>query len=123
MRHAVRHRIRHGRSLYGWWRRLPLLFLVEWDFLVDCPQPAFALLGNFLKSIILFEVMPNTTLPAMSVHTVLVIGILLANLVVNLLELKTFRRSFGQNFVQSRVIGMIRLLELLFGALLFGLHR
>ena len=92
-------------------------FYFEWDFLVDGPQPTFALLSNLLKSIMLFEVMPNTTLPAMSVHTVLVIGILLANLVVNLLELKTFRRSFGQNFVQSRVIGMIRLLELLFGTL------
>jgi hypothetical protein len=70
----------------------------------------------------LFEVVPNTTLPAMSVHAVLVIGILLANLVVNLLELKTFRRSFGQDFVQSRVIGMIRLLEFLFGAFLLGFH-
>lgn len=70
----------------------------------------------------LFEVMPNTTLPAMSVHTILIVGILLANLVINLLELETFRRPFGQDFVQGRVIGMVRLLEFLFGALLLGFH-
>jgi hypothetical protein len=43
----------------------------------------------------LLEVMPDTTLPAVSIHAVLVVGVLLAYLVVDLLELKTFRWSFG----------------------------
>jgi hypothetical protein len=87
--------------------------------LINSPQPAFTLFGDLLEPIMLFEVMPNTTLPAVSVHTVLVVRILLANLVVNLLELKTFGWPFGQNFVQSGVVSMIGLLELLLRALLF----
>ena len=67
----------------------------------------------------LFEVMPNTTLPAMAIHTVLVVRILLANLVINLLEFKAFRWPFRQDFVQSGVVSMIGLLELLFSALFF----
>jgi hypothetical protein len=43
----------------------------------------------------LLEVMPDTTLPAMSVHTILVVGILFAYLVIDLLKLKTFGWSFG----------------------------
>lgn len=67
----------------------------------------------------LFEVMPNTTLPAMSVYTILVIGILFADLVVDLLQLKALRRSFGKNLIQGCVICMIRLLKLFFSALFF----
>jgi hypothetical protein len=70
----------------------------------------------------LLEVMPNTALPTMAINTVLVVGILLAYLVIDLLELKPLRRPFGQNFVQSGVIGVIRLLELLLCALLLRFH-
>jgi hypothetical protein len=70
----------------------------------------------------LLEVMPNTALPAMAINTVLVVGILLAYLVIDLLELKPLGRPFGQYFVQGGVIGVIRLLEFLLCALLLGFH-
>jgi hypothetical protein len=83
------------RSLDRWRRGFPLLFLIEGNLLVDGPQPAFALLGNLLESIVLLEVMPDTTLPAVTVHAILVVRVLFAYLVIDLLQLKTFGRSFG----------------------------
>jgi hypothetical protein len=71
----------------------------------------------------LLEVMPDTTLPAVSVHAVLVVRVLLAYLVIDLLKLKTFGGSFRQNLVQGGVVGMIGLFELLLCTLLLGLHR
>jgi hypothetical protein len=81
------------------------------------------LLGNLLKSIMLLEIMPNTTLPAVTVHTILVVRILLAYLVIDLLELQTFGWSFGENLIQGSVVSVVGLFELLLCALLLRLHR
>lgn len=71
----------------------------------------------------LLEVMPDTTLPAVSVHAVFVIGILLAYLVIDLLELETFGWSLRQDLVQCSVVGVVGLFELLLCTLFLGFHR
>jgi hypothetical protein len=71
----------------------------------------------------LFEVMPDTTLPAVTVHTILVVRILLAYLVIDLLKLKTFGWPFGEDLVQGSVVSVVGLFELLLCALLLRLHR
>ena len=99
---------------------LPAL-LLDGDFRVDAPVEALAFLITLYESVVLSQIVPDTRLPTTCCGLEFVPGVLLLDIVVNLLKVHLASRRRRDGFVNEHHIVCRWTLQLFFGVV-FDTH-